>query len=81
MLTNEAFWGELTDIKPENIIHGSLSPLPTGEEVYLILDPMVFPEGTVYQGKTTGNRAQHYIIPDLPNTTVGQVIYDLHLPD
>ena len=48
MLTNEAFWGELTDIKPENIIHGSLSPLPTGEEVYLILDPMVFPEGTVY---------------------------------
>ena len=47
-LTNEAFWDELTDVTPENIIHGSLYPLPAGEDIYLNLDPKIFEADRVY---------------------------------
>ena len=47
-LINESYWDNCTDIVPENIIYGSLYPLPAGENVYLNLDPKIFQADLVY---------------------------------
>ena len=53
-LTNESYWDnsllswDIFDIEQENIIYGSLSPLPSGEKIYLIIDPEIFQVDLVY---------------------------------
>ena len=47
-LIDESYWDNCTDIVPENIIYGSLYPLPAGENVYLNLDPKIFQADLVY---------------------------------